>query len=66
MGRSEEWKQNVLRNSVQRQIKRQRLSSGRHKLTLYLIDLGVVLDRIIIDLGGLQPAYGTITTYLLY
>jgi hypothetical protein len=60
VGRSEEWKQNVLRNSAQRQIKGQQLSPGRHTLTLYLIDPGVVLDRITIDLGGLQPAYGTI------
>ncbi|MBO2012815.1 glycosyl hydrolase 115 family protein [Hymenobacter negativus] len=60
VGRSEEWKQNVLRNSALRQVKGPVLAPGRHTLKLYLIDPGVVLDRITIDLGGLQPAYGSI------
>ncbi|WP_165963609.1 glycosyl hydrolase 115 family protein [Hymenobacter radiodurans] len=57
VGRSEEWKQNVLRNRAQRQVKGPLLSPGRHTLTLYLLDPGVVLDHLTIDLGGLQPAY---------
>ena len=60
VGRSEEWKQNVLRNSALRQVKGLVLAPGRHTLKLYLLDPGVVLDRITIDLGGLRPAYGTI------
>jgi hypothetical protein len=60
VGRSEEWKQNVLRNSAVRQVIGPVLLPGRHTLKLYLIDPGVVLDRITIDLGGLRPAYGTI------
>jgi hypothetical protein len=60
VGRSDEWKQNVLRNSALRQVKGQMLTPGRHTLKLYLIDPGVVLDRITIDLGGLRPAYGTV------
>jgi hypothetical protein len=59
-GRSEEWKQNVLRNAAFRQLKGAPLAAGRHTLKLYLLDPGVVLDRITIDLGGLQPAYGAI------
>ncbi|MDF7814187.1 glycosyl hydrolase 115 family protein [Hymenobacter sp. YC55] len=60
VGRSEEWKQNVLRNYAQRKVKQPLMQPGRHTLKLYLIDPGVTLDRIIIDLGGLRPAYGVI------
>jgi hypothetical protein len=60
VGRSEEWKQNVLSNSAQRQATYPMLRPGRHTLRLYPLDPGVVLDRITIDLGGLRPAYGTI------
>jgi hypothetical protein len=60
MNRSEEWKQNVLRNSAQRQVQGQSLVPGRHTLRLYCLDPGVVLDRITIDLGGLQPAYSQV------
>ena len=60
VGRSEEWKQNVLSNSAQRQFMAPQLSPGPHTLKLYPLDPGVLLDRITIDLGGLQPSYGTI------
>ncbi|WP_188548260.1 glycosyl hydrolase 115 family protein [Hymenobacter qilianensis] len=60
VGRSEEWKQNVLSNRAQRQVKSDSLSPGRHTLTIYLIDPGVVFDHLTIDLGGLQPAYSLI------
>jgi hypothetical protein len=59
-GRSEEWKQNVLRNYAVRNEKFQYLDEGRHTLRIYTIDPGVVLDRIVIDLGGLKSAYGVI------
>ncbi len=60
VGRSDEWKQNVLRNSAQRSVTSLPLNPGRHTLKIYLLDPGVVLDRFIIDLGGLQPAYSAI------
>ncbi|MBW3375186.1 glycosyl hydrolase 115 family protein [Hymenobacter norwichensis] len=60
VGRSEEWKQNVLSNSAHRQFTAPQLSPGPHTLKVYPLDPGVLLDRITIDLGGLQPAYGTI------
>ncbi|MGI4863038.1 MAG: glycosyl hydrolase 115 family protein [Janthinobacterium lividum] len=60
VGRSEEWKQNVLSNNAQQQVKAPELRPGRHTLRLYPLDPGVVLDRITIDLGGLQAAYGVI------
>lgn len=48
-GRSEEWKQNVLRNSAIRKIKTQDLKPGKHTLRIYMIDPGVILDRIFIQ-----------------
>jgi hypothetical protein len=59
-GRSDEWKQNVLRNSAQRSVAAPPLGSGRHTLKIYLLDPGVLLDRLTIDLGGLVPAYGAV------
>jgi len=65
-GRSEEWKRNVLENRAERQVKYSDINKGKHTLRIYLIDPGVVLDRITIDLGGLPQAYSTIpeTKYL--
>jgi hypothetical protein len=60
VGRSEVWKQNVLRNSAQTSFKSQFIEAGKHTLKIYMIDPGVILDRITIDLGGLQKGYGVI------
>ena len=59
-GRSEEWKQNVLRNNAQRSITFPSLKPGRHSLKIYANDPGVVLDRILIDFGLGFKAYGVI------
>jgi hypothetical protein len=59
-GRSEEWKQNVLSNRAARDIQLPFLKNGGHKLKIYCIDPGVMLDEIRIDLGGLKKAYGTL------
>ena len=60
VGRSEEWKQNVLSNEAIKKFKTQFLKKGKHVFKIYMIDPGVILDRITIDLGGLQNAYSTI------
>lgn len=60
VGRSEEWKQNVLSNSAARKVNSSLLQKGKHSLKLYMIDKGVILDRIIINLGGLKKAYSTL------
>ena len=60
VGRSGEWKQNVLSNSAVRSVKWPLLGAGRHRLKIYMIDPGVILDRILIDCGGLPPFYGVI------
>jgi hypothetical protein len=56
-GRSEEWKQNVLRNNAIMKVTMPPIKSGKHILQLYAIDPGVILERIVIDLGGLKSPY---------
>ena len=58
IGRTEEWKQNVLSNAALRSVQLPELKAGKHQLKIYMIDPGVILDRIVIDLGGLKPFYG--------
>jgi len=60
VGRSEEWKENVLRNRAERTIQLPHLNKGSHTLKIYAIDPGVILDEIRIDLGGLKKAYSVI------
>lgn len=59
-GRSEDWKQNVMRNSAIKTFKAQFLEKGHHTLRIYMIDPAVVLQHITIDIGGLQGSYGWI------
>jgi len=60
VGRTEEWKQNVLRNSAIKKVEGQTINPGKHTLKIFMVDPGVVLDRIVIDLGGLKKAYSVI------
>lgn len=59
-GRSEEWKMNVLSNTAVRSIRGPFLRKGKHTLKIYLVDPGVIIDRLLIDMGGLKSAYGVI------
>lgn len=59
-GRSEEWKQNVLRNIAVRTLQFPALKPGIHTLRIYAIDPEVVLDRILINFGNEQKAYGVV------
>ncbi len=63
--RSEEWKQNVLRNRAEKKISLSMLTKGSHQLRIYAIDPGVILDAILIDLGGLKTAYGLVPETLI-
>ena len=65
-GRSEEWKQNVLRNNAIRTIKFAPLGKGKHVLRIHLIDPYVVLDRILINFSNRQEAYGAIRPTIRY
>ena len=55
-GRSEEWKQNVLRNRAERKIPIHFLEKGKHTLRIYCVDPGVLLDEILVNLGGLKKS----------
>lgn len=55
--KGEQWCIDVLRNATHEKTKHQIIQSGKHTLRIYMIDPGVILDRILIDLGGLKKAY---------
>lgn len=59
-GRSEEWKQNVLRNSAIREWKLAPLAPGKHEVKIYAIDPGVVIDRLLIQFGDAPVSYSVI------
>jgi hypothetical protein len=58
VGRSDEWRENVLSNTAVRSLPLTMLEPGRHRLEIYALDPGVVLDRIEIDLDGAPTHYG--------
>lgn len=53
---SAEWSVNVLRASAFG-VTRHALTPGKHTLRVFMVDPGVVLDHLTIDLGGLKPSY---------
>lgn len=57
-GRSEEWKRNVLTNTAVRTVPLKRLPAGTHRLEVYPLDPGFVLDRIDVRLDGAPDYYG--------
>ena len=58
VGRSDEWKRNVLSNTAVRAAALPRLKPGRHTLQVYALDPGVTLDRIDVVLDGAPDLYG--------
>ncbi|MFO7657873.1 MAG: glycosyl hydrolase 115 family protein [Bacteroidales bacterium] len=58
--RSETWKQNVLRNSAIVISSHNISEPGRHTLKITALDPGVIIDRIVIDFGGLKHGYSAI------
>ena len=57
-GRSDEWKRNVLSNSAVRVLQRPQLGKGAHRIRLYAMDPGFVLDRIDIVPDDAPDYYG--------
>lgn len=57
IGRSEEWKQNVLKNASVKSSRQIINKAGKHKLKIWMVDPGVMLDQILIDLGGWKESY---------
>ncbi len=54
---SKEWGANVLRGAAIETGKPVRVNAGKHTLKLRPIDPGLVFDKVVIDLGGLQPTH---------
>lgn len=53
-----EWSDRVLANATEASLKLPvPFKPGAHVLRLIAVDAGVVVDKIVIDLGGLQPSY---------
>ena len=56
--RSSGWKERVLANATHAELALPApLSPGWHTLHLVAVDAGVVVDKIVLDLGGLRPSY---------
>lgn len=58
VGRSDEWKRNTLSNTAVRVQELRALAPGRHRLKLFALDPGVVLDRIELAFDGAPHYYG--------
>lgn len=56
-GRSDEWKQNVLKNATVKSVKQIVNKAGKHTLKVWMVDPGVMIDQILIDLGGWKKSY---------
>lgn len=57
VGRSNEWKQNVLKNAAVKSAKQVIAEPGKHQLKVWMVDPGVMIDQILIDLGGWKSSY---------
>jgi hypothetical protein len=53
---SQKWAQNVLNNAALGTTKLS-ISPGKHTLKIYMVDAGVVLDKIVLSKGILEPSY---------
>ena len=54
---SRAWAQGVLDNTIVGTTKLDVPRAGAHVLKLYMVDPGVVVDRVVLDLGGLRPSW---------
>ena len=54
---SRAWFLNVLNSSTMGTSTHEIKTAGQHVLRIYAVDPGVVLDKIVLDLGGLKPSY---------
>jgi hypothetical protein len=52
-----EWAQSVLNEMLTATVRLRVPAAGAHVLKIYMVDAGVVLDKIVIDCGGLKPSY---------
>ena len=54
---SRQWSLNVLNASTTGASVHEIATAGTHTVRIYMVDAGVVLDKIVIDTGGLKPSY---------
>ena len=54
---NQDWQESVRRNIVELKTKHVIEKPGKHTLKIWMIDPGIVLQRILIDCGGLKPSY---------
>jgi hypothetical protein len=52
-----QWKENVLRNAAVLKTHHHLEAAGMHTLKVWRVDPGVVLDKFVVDLGGVKPSY---------
>lgn len=52
-----EWEESVRNNSRTVRSSHKLTAGGLHTLKIWMVDPGVVLQRIVVDTGGLQPSY---------
>ena len=51
------WKGWVANNIIIKQTNHKSLSQGKHTLKYWMVDAGVVLQKLVVDFGGLQQSY---------
>jgi hypothetical protein len=56
-GVSRAWQENVLDNTTTAVTKATFATAGVHILRIYMVDAGVLLEKIVVDQGGLSPSY---------
>ena len=56
-GRSDQWMENVLKNASVQSAKQIVNKAGKHTLKIWMVDPGVMIDQILIDLGGWKKSY---------
>ncbi|MDN3665834.1 glycosyl hydrolase 115 family protein [Algibacter miyuki] len=56
-GRSASWKQNVLKNASVQSALQIVNKAGKHTLKIWMVDPGVMIDQVLIDLGGWKASY---------
>ena len=51
------WSQNVLRNAAINSTRHSIAAAGRHTLKIWMMDPGVILDKIVVNAGGVKESY---------
>jgi hypothetical protein len=54
---SKPWSLNVLNATITGSTTHEVTTAGPHILKIYMVDAGVVLDKIVMDAGGVRPSY---------